>query len=88
MSDTTTILAYIGAAMGISSTVLGIVNHRRVRSNCCGVKTEVSLDVEATTPPERQYIEKSVAAVDASSSGYPDVQKVRFNLPEDATLPK
>jgi hypothetical protein len=27
------------------------VNHTRVRSNCCGRVSEVSLDVEKTTPP-------------------------------------
>jgi hypothetical protein len=88
MSDTTMILAYVGTIMGVSSTLLGIVNHRRIRSNCCGVKTEVSLDVEATTPPERQLTIKTPAPVDASPPGNTNVPKVHFNLSEDATLPK
>lgn len=88
MTDTTSILAYIGAGLGVSSTVLGIVNHRRIRSNCCGIKTEVSLDVEATTPPEDRPVEKSLPLVDASSSSYPDIRKVRFNFSEDTTLPR
>lgn len=84
MSDTTSILAYIGAAMGIASTVLGIVNHRRVRSNCCGIKTEVSLDVESTTPEGK----KSLAPVDAPPPSYSILPKARLNLPEDTILPK
>ena len=88
MSDTTTILAYVGTVAGIASTLLTIINHRRVRSNCCGMKTEVSLDVEATTPPERQLTIKTPAPVDAPPPGYTNVPKVHFNLPEDATLPK
>ena len=87
MSDTTSILAYIGAGMGIASTVLGIVNHRRVRSTCCGHKTEVSLDVEATTPPERPT-EKHLSLVDASPPCHTNVPKAHLNLTEDATLPK
>lgn len=27
-----------------------LLNHKRVRSTCCGRKLEVSLDIEATTP--------------------------------------
>jgi hypothetical protein len=29
-----------------------VVNHKRIRSNCCGKKLEASLDIENTTPPE------------------------------------
>ena len=86
MSDTTSILAYIGAGMGIASTVLGIVNHRRVRSTCCGHKTEVSLDVEATTPPERPT-EKSLPLVDGTP-GYTNLPKAHLNLSEDSAVSK
>lgn len=27
------------------------LNHKRCRSNCCGLRSVVSLDVENTTPP-------------------------------------
>jgi hypothetical protein len=47
-----------GSYMGMASfalTILGAVyaalNHRRVRSNCCGSRIEASLDIENTTPP-------------------------------------
>ena len=38
-------------ALGIVYRVYVAVNHRRVRSNCCGKEVVVSVDVEETTPP-------------------------------------
>ncbi len=54
MSDTTTILAYVGTALGALSTLYSIINHKRIRSTCCGVKAEVSLDIDNTTPQEKK----------------------------------
>lgn len=39
-------------AIGILASILAVVNHKRIRSNCCGHKVEVSMDVEATTPED------------------------------------
>lgn len=47
------IVAYVAIALSVSTAVLGVINHKRVRSTCCGKKVEVSLDVEATTPPDK-----------------------------------
>jgi len=47
--------SYTGLAtgvIGILGTIIAIVNHKRIRSNCCGHRVEVSMDVEATTPPD------------------------------------
>jgi len=46
--DQTSIIAWCGFAISIASAVLGIINHKRIRSNCCGLKTEVSLDISPT----------------------------------------
>jgi hypothetical protein len=35
----------------IIGTVIAAVNHRRIRSSCCGHEASVSLDISATTPP-------------------------------------
>lgn len=51
MSDTTSVLSYIGVALGLGSTLFTAINHRRVRSTCCGITSISSLDVESTTPP-------------------------------------
>jgi len=49
--DGNTIVTYVTLAISIGSIILGIINHRRIRSNCCGNVGEVSLDVDRTTPP-------------------------------------
>jgi hypothetical protein len=43
----------IGSSLGIISILVSIVtyiNHKRIRSECCGKKMQVSLDIENTTP--------------------------------------
>jgi len=50
-SDATSIVAIVGLVLSIGGTILATVNHRRVRSNCCGLPLIVSVDVESTTPP-------------------------------------
>jgi len=37
---------------GLIYKVYMVVNHKRIRSSCCGKKLEASLDIENTTPPE------------------------------------
>ena len=37
--------------LGIAIVVYRNVNHRRLRSNCCGRNLVMSVDVENTTPP-------------------------------------
>ena len=43
----------IGGYFGFALTGIGIiiaaVNHKRLRSNCCGKKIDISIDVEPTT---------------------------------------
>jgi hypothetical protein len=48
------ILGATGIAISLLGAILSIINHKRVRSGCCGKKIEVSLDVENTTPPGPQ----------------------------------
>lgn len=48
--DTTTILSIIAIVSSVGSVVVGIINHKRIRSNCFGKVLEVSLDIENTTP--------------------------------------
>jgi len=49
--DDNTIMAAVSIAMAIVSLVGAAVNHRRIRSNCCGRMLTASIDIEATTPP-------------------------------------
>ncbi len=36
--------------VSIGGTIVGVINHRRIRSSCCGKKLEASIDIEHTTP--------------------------------------
>jgi hypothetical protein len=46
------VTAALTASAGILYKIYIVVNHKRIRSNCCGKKLEASLDIENTTPPE------------------------------------
>ena len=50
--DTNTLLSVVAVVVSIGGTILAIINHKRIRSNCFGKKLEVSIDVESTTPPK------------------------------------
>jgi hypothetical protein len=51
--DQGSILGIIGIVVSVSGAILALINHTRIRSNCFGLKTEISLDVDKTTntPP-------------------------------------
>ena len=48
--EDTTILSIVAIIISVGGTILGIINHTRIRSACCGKKLEISLDIEKTTP--------------------------------------
>ena len=50
--DDTTITSIVAIVVSVGSVILGIVNHKRIRSNCCGKILVASVDVESTTPPD------------------------------------
>jgi hypothetical protein len=50
-NETSGIIAIIGLVISVGGSVLAIVNHKRLRSTCCGKKIEASIDIEETTPP-------------------------------------
>jgi hypothetical protein len=49
--DNSSILGVSGIVISVAGVIFTAVNHKRIRSNCCGKTLEASLDVEATTPP-------------------------------------
>jgi hypothetical protein len=41
----------VGASIIVAiGLIYSAINHKRIRSNCCGRRVEASLDVENTTP--------------------------------------
>ena len=46
------IAGYISLCAMIVGSVIAMINHRRIRSNCCGGVATLSLDIDNTTPPK------------------------------------
>jgi len=49
-NNTAEMMSYIALIISIGGILLGVVNHKRIRSKCCGKTAEASLDIEQTTP--------------------------------------
>jgi hypothetical protein len=43
-------LSITAIVLSVGGIILGAINHKRVRSTCCGKKMDASLDIETTTP--------------------------------------
>lgn len=56
-SQTTAIVGYCSLLLSIGTIVIGVINHKRVRSSCCGHNMDISIDVENTTPPKIANLE-------------------------------
>lgn len=52
--NSTNVVAYCGFIVSVLVAVVGAINHKRIRSNCCGKILSASFDVEATTPPDNK----------------------------------
>lgn len=48
----TNVLAYCAFISSVGAVIVGAINHRRIRSNCCGREITSSIDIENTTPPK------------------------------------
>jgi hypothetical protein len=44
------ILGIVAIVISVISTIIGVLNHTRVRSACCGTRLEASFDVDRTIP--------------------------------------
>ena len=47
------ILGLVALIISVGGTILGIINHKKIRSKCCGKEISASLDIEPSTPPVR-----------------------------------
>lgn len=41
---------YISLAIAIGAMIVGVVNRKRIKSECCGRVATMSLDIDNTTP--------------------------------------
>lgn len=49
--DAGEITGAIAVVVSVATAIIGFINHKRIRSNCCGRDMSVSVDIENTTPP-------------------------------------
>jgi hypothetical protein len=61
--DQNGILSIVAIVVSIGGSILAVINHKRVRSTCCGKVLDVSLDVENTTPPKIQPVVPSTMSI-------------------------
>ena len=64
-TETQTILASVSLAVSVLGSIVIGMNHKRIRSACCGRLFSASLDIENTTPI------KSIPPIDVRSPTAP-----------------
>jgi hypothetical protein len=69
-STTSSALAIGSMVVSIGGAILMAINHKRIRSNCCGKEVVASLDVENTTPPDGG-LKISIPVVNARDHQHP-----------------
>ena len=73
---------YVSLALSLGAVVLGVINHKRIRSSCCGKEASVSLDIEATTPPKTEAFVECPTKLSASEA---DSKSRRISLADPST---
>jgi predicted RNA-binding protein Jag len=56
--DTNSLIATLIGSSAIILGALAKLNHKRLRSKCCGEEKEISVDIEDTTPKKSEPLEK------------------------------
>jgi len=52
------ILSIIAIVISITSSIINMINHTRIRSHCCDRKMEMSFDIDRTSPPAPKIVIK------------------------------
>ena len=48
------IMGAVGVVVSVATAIIGVLNHKRCRSKCCGRELSASVDVENSTPPQER----------------------------------
>lgn len=70
-----TALTWVAFGVAVASAILGVINHKRVRSSCCRKEVSASLDIENTTPPAESFPVEKKLAVEIINDG--DAKEVK-----------
>jgi hypothetical protein len=46
--DTTAIVSVVSLVISIAGTILSVINHTRLTSECCGRKGSIAIDIDPT----------------------------------------
>jgi len=57
------IIGSVALVLSVGGSIFALINHKLIRSTCCGNKLDLSLDVEATTPPKIAPVVESIQSV-------------------------
>jgi len=49
MDEGSAITGYVALGVSVIASIIGVINHTKVRSMCCGRKLEISLDISKTS---------------------------------------
>ena len=64
-NEDTSVIALCGLAVSILTAIIGAINHKRIRSECCGTNGQISFDIDSTSPVMKPTLEiKSVPPID------------------------
>ena len=68
-SNSSNILSIVSLSVSIAGIVLGVINHKKIRSNCCGTKGEISIDIENTSPSPQPFLMKKNNSMEKTNNG-------------------
>jgi len=54
--DDNNIMSIVAIVLSVVSAIVGVVNHKRIRSSCNGKELVVALDIENTSPKKELKI--------------------------------
>ena len=61
--ENSTILGAVALALSVIGTIIGVLNRKRIRSNCCGKKLEASVVIDTIAPSPQVAPAKSPTIV-------------------------
>jgi hypothetical protein len=51
------ILSIVSIVISVLGTFIALINHKRIKSKCCGRELDASIDINNTTPPTQLTIQ-------------------------------
>jgi hypothetical protein len=58
--DSNVILSWVAIVISVGSVIIGVINHKRIVSSCCGKKAEISFDINNTGSVSPTKLDKPV----------------------------